>query len=56
MARALSAHCAEKGVALTHFAVAWVLANRAVSAVIAGPRTFEQWTGYLGALNVTTGR
>jgi aryl-alcohol dehydrogenase-like predicted oxidoreductase len=30
-----------------------VLAHKAVSAVIAGPRTFEQWTDYFGALQVT---
>jgi aryl-alcohol dehydrogenase-like predicted oxidoreductase len=34
-----------------HWATAWVLNNRAVTAVIAGPRTFEQWTSYLGALD-----
>ncbi len=37
---------------LSHFATAWVLANSAVSSVIAGPRTFGQWTDYLGALEV----
>jgi aryl-alcohol dehydrogenase-like predicted oxidoreductase len=30
-----------------------VLANTAVSSVIAGPRTFEQWQDYLGALDCT---
>ena len=30
-----------------------MLANQAVSAVIAGPRTFEQWCDYFGALDVT---
>jgi hypothetical protein len=29
-----------------HFATAWVLANRSVSAVIAGPRTLAQWQDY----------
>jgi aryl-alcohol dehydrogenase-like predicted oxidoreductase len=53
VAQTLAAHCEKKGVQLAHFATAWVLANQAVSAVIAGPRTFEQWTGYLGALDVT---
>ncbi len=52
VAQTLRAHCEKKGVALAHFATAWVLANKAVSAVIAGPRTFEQWTSYLGALAV----
>jgi aryl-alcohol dehydrogenase-like predicted oxidoreductase len=27
-----------------------VLANPIVTSVIAGPRTFDQWTAYLGAL------
>ncbi len=46
------AHSDRKGVSLSHFAVAWVLAHRAVSSVIAGPRTFEQWTDYLPAADV----
>jgi aryl-alcohol dehydrogenase-like predicted oxidoreductase len=53
IAERLKAHCERKGVALSHFASAWVLANKAVSAVIAGPRTFEQWCDYFGALDVT---
>ncbi len=53
IAQTLKSHCEKKGVALSHFASAWVLANKAVSAVIAGPRTFEQWADYFGALEVT---
>jgi aryl-alcohol dehydrogenase-like predicted oxidoreductase len=53
IAERLKAHCQRKGVGLSHFASAWVLANQAVSAVIAGPRTFEQWCDYFGALDVT---
>jgi len=45
-------HCKSKGVSLAHFATAWVLANRHVSAVIAGPRTLAQWQDYAGALQV----
>jgi aryl-alcohol dehydrogenase-like predicted oxidoreductase len=30
-----------------------VLAHRAVSSVIAGPRTFAQWEDYFGALECT---
>ena len=52
-AQTLKAHCEKKGVAPSHFAVAWVLAHRAVSSVIAGPRTFAQWQDYLGALDCT---
>jgi aryl-alcohol dehydrogenase-like predicted oxidoreductase len=51
IAQQLKAHCERKGVALTHFATAWVLANPAVSAVIAGPRTLAQWLDYLPALD-----
>jgi aryl-alcohol dehydrogenase-like predicted oxidoreductase len=53
IAQRLKAHCEHKGVALSHFATAWVLAHKAVSAVIAGPRTFEQWTDYFGALEIS---
>ena len=52
IAQTLKAHCEKKGVALSHFATAWVLANAAVSAVIGGPRTLAQWTDYFGALEV----
>jgi aryl-alcohol dehydrogenase-like predicted oxidoreductase len=51
IAQALKAHCEKKGVALAHFATAWVLAHKAVSAVIAGPRTLAQWQDYFGALD-----
>ena len=34
-----------------HFAVAWVLNNRLVSGVVAGPRTEAQWDGYVKALD-----
>ena len=51
IAQALKAHCDQKGVSLSHFACAWVLANQAVSAVIAGPRTLLQWQDYFGALD-----
>ncbi|MGE3619966.1 MAG: aldo/keto reductase [Acidimicrobiia bacterium] len=51
IATRLKAHCDERGVSLVHFAVAWVLNNTAVTSVIAGPRTFEQWATYPGALD-----
>jgi aryl-alcohol dehydrogenase (NADP+) len=53
IAEKLQAHAEARGISLVHWAVAWVLNNAAVSATIAGPRTFEQWTGYLGALSYT---
>ena len=46
VAQILLQHCHGKGVSLAHFATAWVLANRHVSAVIAGPRTLAQWQDY----------
>ena len=51
IARQLAEHAAKRGTTLVAWASAWVLANRAVSAIIAGPRTFEQWTSYFGALD-----
>ena len=33
------------------FALNWVLNNRLVTAVLAGPRTEAQWSEYLGALD-----
>ena len=50
IAAKLKVHADSRGVTLVHWATAWVLHNAAVSSVIAGPRTFEQWTGYAGAL------
>jgi aryl-alcohol dehydrogenase-like predicted oxidoreductase len=52
IAQTLRQHCERKGVSLAHFATAWVLANRHVSAVIAGPRTLAQWQDYAAALDV----
>jgi aryl-alcohol dehydrogenase-like predicted oxidoreductase len=51
VAQTLKAHCDKKGTSLAHFATAWVLASKAVSAVIAGPRTLAQWQDYFGALD-----
>jgi aryl-alcohol dehydrogenase-like predicted oxidoreductase len=51
IAEKLEAHAQARGVSLVHWATAWVLNNGAVASAIAGPRTFEQWTSYLGALD-----
>ena len=53
IAEKLKAHAAARGASLVHWAVAWVLNNGAITSCIAGPRTFEQWTDYLGALAYT---
>jgi aryl-alcohol dehydrogenase (NADP+) len=50
MAQTIKRHAEKRNLTATQFALAWVLANRLVSAVIAGPRTFEQWTDYLSAV------
>jgi aryl-alcohol dehydrogenase-like predicted oxidoreductase len=51
IAQQLKVHAQGKGVSLAQFATAWVLAHRAVSSVIAGPRTLRQWQDYLPALD-----
>jgi aryl-alcohol dehydrogenase-like predicted oxidoreductase len=51
IAQTLKVHAAAKGITLAQFATAWVLANRAVSSVIAGPRTLNQWQDYAPALS-----
>ena len=52
IAQTLQSECAKRNMSLAHFATAWVLANKTVSAVIAGPRTLAQWQDYFGALDV----
>jgi aryl-alcohol dehydrogenase-like predicted oxidoreductase len=51
IAEKLKAHAEARGVSLVAWAAAWVLNNGAVSSIIAGPRTFEQWTSYFAALD-----
>ncbi|TAG67102.1 MAG: aldo/keto reductase [Burkholderiales bacterium] len=51
IADTLKAHAEKRGISLVQFATAWVLANRFVSSVIAGPKSLEQFTGYFGALD-----
>lgn len=51
IAQKLKAHAAAKGRTLVEFAVAWVLNNQALTSVIAGPRTYEQWITYPGAIS-----
>jgi aryl-alcohol dehydrogenase-like predicted oxidoreductase len=55
IAQRLQGHAKERGVTLAQFATAWVLANRMISSVIAGPRTLAQWADYLPALDCTIG-
>lgn len=53
IAQTLQAHARERGISLAQFATAWVLGSRAVSSVIAGPRTLAQWKDYLPAIDYT---
>lgn len=53
IARIFQDHAAARGLTAGQFAVNWVLANRTVTSVIAGPRTEAQWDAYLGALGYT---
>lgn len=48
-AEKLQQHCGARGISLSSFAGAWVLANPLMDALVAGPRTLEQWQGYLTA-------
>ena len=50
IAQTLKAHAERTGRTPVQFALAWLWANRIVSAVIAGPRTFAQWTDYVAAI------
>jgi len=51
IAEKLKDHAERRGTTLLAWAVAWVLNSRAVTSTIAGPRTFDQWTSYLPALD-----
>ncbi len=53
VAEQLGRHCQQRGVSLTAFSIAWVLANPIISSVILGPRTLEQFEDNLQALSVT---
>jgi aryl-alcohol dehydrogenase (NADP+) len=50
IAKKIKAHAERKGMTPGHFAFNWVLNNAVVTSVIAGPRTLEQWSDYMGAL------
>lgn len=50
IAQEVKRHAEARGITAGQFAVNWVLNNRIVTAVIAGPRTEAQWDEYLGAL------
>ena len=51
LAQEIKQHAEARGISTGAFAVAWVLNNRLVTSVIAGPRTLEQWEDYPKALD-----
>jgi len=53
IAREIQRRARELGTGPAEYAVAWVLKNQLVQAVIAGPRTLSQWQPYIDALKVT---
>ncbi|MGF6975557.1 aryl-alcohol dehydrogenase-like predicted oxidoreductase [Paraburkholderia sp. JPY465] len=55
IAQKVAAYAAERGTTSIVFALAWVLHNRLVSSVIAGPRTEAHWDGYIKALDLLIG-
>lgn len=52
IAQTLQKHSEARGIKLGQFATAWVLANKAISSVIAGPRTLAQMEDYYAAVEV----
>lgn len=51
IAQRIARHAEKKGMTPGQWAFNWVLANPNVSAVLAGPRTMQQWKDYLSALD-----
>ncbi|HUF20121.1 MAG TPA: aldo/keto reductase [Burkholderiales bacterium] len=50
IAHKLRQRAGQKGMTAGQFAFCWVLNNAIIDSVIGGPRTLQQWTEYLGAL------
>ncbi|MET1001898.1 MAG: aldo/keto reductase, partial [Acidimicrobiia bacterium] len=44
--------CADRGQEPANVALAWLLHQKGVTAPIIGPRTLEQFTGALGAIDI----
>ena len=50
LAQEIKRHAEARGITAGQFALNWVLNNRLITSVIAGPRTQEQWDEYFAAL------
>ncbi len=55
IAQSIAAHAETKGATAGAFALAWLLNNQPVTAVLAGPRTLDQWRAYLAGLDYPYG-
>lgn len=53
IAQEVIAHAKARNLTASQWATAWVLANRIVTSVIAGPRTAAQWSDYFPTLDYT---
>jgi aryl-alcohol dehydrogenase-like predicted oxidoreductase len=53
IAQKVKARAEARGMTATHFAYHWVLRNKIVSSVIAGPRTLAQWQEYVEGIDKT---
>jgi aryl-alcohol dehydrogenase (NADP+) len=49
LAQTIAGHAQARGMTAGEFAFNWVLNNRYVTSVVAGPRTLDQWQGYMGS-------
>jgi aryl-alcohol dehydrogenase (NADP+) len=55
-AQKFKSYAEQRRVTPNHLAVAWVLNNKLISGVVAGPRTETQWDDYVAALAVKFSR
>jgi aryl-alcohol dehydrogenase-like predicted oxidoreductase len=53
IAQKVKAHAEARGMTATQFAYHWVLRNKIISSVIAGPRTLAQWQEYVDGIAKT---
>src|SRR3954453_4821496 len=51
IAQEIKTHAEKKGITAGQFAVSWAVNSAFVSSIVAGPRTEEQWDGYISALD-----
>ena len=53
VAQVIKEHAQARGMTAITFAILWLLNNRMITSIIAGPRTVAHWQGYLDALDYT---